>query len=159
MKCDANTFAQMYETVYKDLYRFALCIMKNQHEAEDAVSEAVIAAYENVRKLRNADAFKSWMFTILSNICKKKLKNATKEALCSWEDTYESFSVEEKDIGLSVDIRRAFFVLEEEEQIVIGLSVFGGYSSKEIGKMLSLNSNTVRSKRRRALQKMECVLR
>ena len=45
MKCDANTFAQMYETVYKDLYRFALCIMKNQHEAEDAVSEAVIAAY------------------------------------------------------------------------------------------------------------------
>ena len=119
----------------------------------------MIAAYENVRKLRNADAFKSWMFTILSNICKKKLKNSTKEALCSWEDTYESFSVEEKDIGLSVDIRRAFFVLEEEEQIVIGLSVFGGYNSKEIGKMLSLNSNTVRSKRRRALQKMECVLR
>ena len=28
MRCDAKTFAQMYETVYVDLYRFALCMMQ-----------------------------------------------------------------------------------------------------------------------------------
>ena len=53
MKCDVNTFAQMYEAIYKDLYRFALCMMKNTQDAEDAVSEAVLAAYENIRKLRD----------------------------------------------------------------------------------------------------------
>ena len=47
MRCDAHTFAQMYETVYIDLYRFALCMMKNKHDAEDAVGEAVLKAYEN----------------------------------------------------------------------------------------------------------------
>ena len=56
-------------------------------------------------------------------------------------------------------MRQAFFVLEEEEQLVIGLSVFGGYNSGEIGAMLKLNASTVRSKRKRALEKMECVLR
>mgnify|MGYP000084379290 FL=1 len=42
----------MYETVYRDLYRYALCLMKNPQEAEDAVSEAVITAYENIHKLK-----------------------------------------------------------------------------------------------------------
>ena len=74
MRCDAKTFAQMYETVYVDLYRFALCMMQNQQEAEDAVSEAVVAAYENIGKLKKPDAFRSWIFTIVSNICKKRLK-------------------------------------------------------------------------------------
>ena len=63
MRCDAHTFAQMYETVYIDLYRFALCLMKNKQDAEDAVSEAVLKAYENIRKLKDENAFKSWIFT------------------------------------------------------------------------------------------------
>ena len=37
MRCDTKTFAQMYGTVYKDLYRFALCMMRNPQDAEDAV--------------------------------------------------------------------------------------------------------------------------
>ena len=79
MRCDTKTFAQMYETVYQDLYRFALCMLRNPQDAEDAVSEAVVAAYENIGKLKKEDAFKSWIFTILSNICKKKWRNAARE--------------------------------------------------------------------------------
>ena len=134
MKCDVNTFAQMYETVYKDLYRFALCMMKNAEDAEDAVSDAVLAAYENIRKLRKKESFRSWMFTIVANICRKRLRQAAKR-------------------------RKAFFILSEEEQMIVGLSVFGGYNSTEIGKILKLNANTVRSRRKRALAKMECILK
>ncbi len=159
MKCDAKTFAQMYEAVYKDMYRFALCMMKNRQEAEDTVSEAVVAAYENIRKLRNEEAFKNWIFTILSNVCRKRLKKAAKEQVHSREDMISRIPSQEMELGISVDVRRAFFLLEEEEQMIVGLSVFGGYNSQEIGKALKMNPNTVRSKRSRALQKMECVLR
>ena len=38
---------EMYETVYRDLYRYALCLMKNPQEAEDAVSEA---GYHSIRE-------------------------------------------------------------------------------------------------------------
>ena len=38
MKCSIKKFSEMYETVYRDLYRYALCLMKNPQEAEDAVS-------------------------------------------------------------------------------------------------------------------------
>lgn len=49
MKCDVDTFARMYEEIYKDLYRFALCMMKNEQDAEVAVSDAVLSGYENIR--------------------------------------------------------------------------------------------------------------
>lgn len=165
MKCDVSTFAQMYEAVYRDLYRFALCMMKNTQDAEDAVSEAVLAAYENIRKLRNADAFKSWIFTILANICKKKLKEAAKRSKMELEESFfdhpseQSRLSEHTEYGLALDVRKAFFILSEEEQTIIGLSVFGGYNSREIGGMLGLKPNTVRSKRCRALEKMECILK
>ena len=48
MKCDAAAFAGMYETIYKDLYRYALCMMRNPHDAEDVVSETVIKGYERM---------------------------------------------------------------------------------------------------------------
>lgn len=162
MKCDAKRFAQMYEAVYVDLYRFALCLMKNQQEAEDAVSEAVISAYENIRKLRKEEAFKSWIFTILSNICKKRLQKISQEAPLEKpdvkQDTQAERAVQDTDQSLAMDVRTAFFVLTEEEQTIVGLSVIGGYNSSEIGSILKLNANTVRSKRSRALAKMECVL-
>ena len=42
--------------------------------------------------------------------------------------------------------------------MIVSLTVFGGYDSAEIGKMLNLNRNTVRSKHSRALAKMRTVL-
>ena len=81
MKCDAKAFSKLYEQVYQDLYRYALCLMRDPHEAEDAVSAAVLSAYEHIHKLRKEEAFKSWIFTILSNVCKKRLKQVAKEGI------------------------------------------------------------------------------
>ena len=33
MKCDAKAFSKLYEQVYQDLYRYALCLMRDPHEA------------------------------------------------------------------------------------------------------------------------------
>lgn len=159
MRCDAHAFAQMYEKVYIDLYRFALCLMKNKQDAEDAVGEAVLKAYENIGTLKNEKAFKSWIFTITANTCKGRLKEAAKRRNESIDESLVNVLAEEIDYGMSVDVRRAFLVLTEEERTIIGLSVFGGYNSKEVGKVLGLKANTVRSKKTRALEKMEEVLK
>ena len=156
MKCSVKKFSEMYEAAYRDLYRYALCLMKDPQEAEDAVSEAVVTAYENIHKLKKEEAFRSWIFTILTNKCKKKWKKVSKESPEREEECPEQSTL--PDYDLAIDVRRAFFVLSEEEQILVGLSVFGGYCSQEIGEMMKLNPNTVRSKRSRALRKMECVL-
>lgn len=159
MKCDEDMFVQMYEGVCKDLYRYALCVLGHVQDAEDAVGEAVMAAYGNIHSLRKPEAFKSWIFTILANICRKRLRAQAKEAFTCGEEEWERLPGEEKDQAQAMDVRRAFAILSEEEQEIIGLSVFGGYSSQEIGRMLRKNPATVRSKQSRALRKMELVLK
>ena len=76
MICSVKKFSEMYETAYRDLYRYALCLMKNTQEAEDVVSEAVVTAYENIHKLKKEEAFRSWIFTILTNKCKKRWRKS-----------------------------------------------------------------------------------
>lgn len=163
MKCDAKAFAKMYETVYRDLYRFALCTMKNSHDAEDAVSEAVMNAYEHIASLRSEESFRSWIFTILVNVCRKRLKKqarrTVKEDAAFFEREEETEPGKSPEYELSMDLKKAFSVLSEEERAVIGLSVFSGYRSEEIGRMLGLKDSTVRSKRKRALRKMEILLK
>lgn len=151
---DARKFTELYQTVYRDLYRFALCMMHHTQDAEDAVSETVLSAYENVHKLRKEEAFRSWIFQILTNVCRKKLKAVERTEA----ELKEEHATTELGDGMREDVRRAFFILTEEEQFIVALSVFGGYNSKEIGEMYRLNSNTVRSKRKRALEKMSLVL-
>lgn len=155
---DAKTFVGLYETVYRDLYRFALYTMKHPQDAEDAVSEAVIAAYENIGKLKKDEAFKSWIFTILARICKRRLKEQGMETFFEMEeDTLKS----EQDLSIALDVKKAFAVLSEEERLIVALSVYGGYNSKEIGQMLGeqkISSGTIRSKRSRAIEKMRIVL-
>lgn len=62
MKCDAKAFSKLYEQVYQDLYRYALCLMRDPHEAEDAVSAAVLSAYEHIHKLRKRRNFQELDF-------------------------------------------------------------------------------------------------
>lgn len=159
MRCDEEMFVQMYEGVYRELFRYAFCVLGQHQDAEDAVSEAVMSAYANIRKLRKPEAFKGWMFTILANVCKKRRKSMAREVHGREESGWQALSSREVDHAEALDVRRAFDILSEEEKEIIGLSVFGGYSSREIGDMLDQNASTVRSRRSRALKKMEVMLR
>ena len=75
---DVKAFSRLYAEIYKDLYRFALCTTRHTQDAEDAVGEAVAAAYENIGKLQKEESFRNWMFTILNNQCRKILRNRNK---------------------------------------------------------------------------------
>lgn len=164
-KKDVKAFSKLYEKVYKDLYYFALYMMKNPQDAEDAVSETVLSAYENIHRLRRNEAFRSWIFQILSNVCKKKLKARNRrETFELQESKEEDRSESQRDYEEIIDVQNAWGILTEEERQIIALSVFGGYNSKEIGEMLAehgkpMNANTVRSKQSRALEKLEKILR
>lgn len=71
---DQEAFAGLYREVYEDLYRFALYVLKNPHDAQDAAAETVADAYASVGKLRKPEAFRPWIFKILTNKCKRRLK-------------------------------------------------------------------------------------
>jgi len=78
---DTKAFSLLYAGVCKEMYKFALYMMKHTEDAEDAVSETVISAFENIAKLKNESSFKSWIFTILGNQCRKMLGKRQKRRI------------------------------------------------------------------------------
>lgn len=151
---DDAAFADLYRQIYKDMYRYAYYMLNNQQEAEDVVSDTVMDIYQQIKKLRENERFRAWTFKILSNKCKKRKKNfverreylETEAVNLEWETNHE---YEKKQ-----DLKNAFAELSSEERNVISLAVFGGYKSREIGRMLNIKDTTVRSKLSRALEKM-----
>lgn len=149
---DAAAFAGLYQLVYEDLYRFALYTLKNKNDAEDAVSETVVDAFATISRLRQAESFKGWIFRILYNKCKDKLKEYTRKNVELPEDYREVPAAERVEDGAVM--RALFFELGEEERMIISMHLFAGYTSKEIAKLLGMNENTVRSKESRAIKKL-----
>lgn len=146
---DEGAFVELYEKYYTRLYRYAVYTLRGVHDAEDAVSETVADAYAGISKLKNPDVFGTWIFRILSNKCKAKMRDYY---LAADEEVPEGAA--NIDMALNLQVRQMFLQLPQKERMVVGLSVFGGYDSSEIGRILKMNASTVRSIRKRTLEKM-----
>lgn len=149
-----EAFCSLYGT-YKDrLYRYALYRLGDPTEAEDAVSECVLAAWQGIGSLRSGKAFGSWIFRILSNCCASRIREmiGTRENLERIYDTGTG-SVSAPP-SLSLELSEALSQLKEDERDIVLLSIIGGLSSKEIASLTGLAPGGVRSKLSRSLAKM-----
>lgn len=149
---DAEAFAELYQNIYQNLYRFALYMLGNPADAEDVVSDAVTDAWVTIGKLRADEAFQGWLFRILSNKCKRKRKEYANRPLGFAEEIGERAGTD--DLAENYQLRTVFGELAKEDRMIIGMHVFGGYTSKEIAEITGMNANTVRSRESRALKRM-----
>ncbi len=64
----------------------------------------------------------------------------------------------QQDLDAAIDVRDAFFRLDDEERMILSMQIFLGYRPGEIAALLNLKEGTVRSKKSRALEKMRKML-
>lgn len=76
---DLEAFGRLYEYVYTDLYRYAYYQLGHAEAAEDAVQETALEAFRGIRKLKNAGAFRCWIFTILSARCNRGIRDLCRQ--------------------------------------------------------------------------------
>lgn len=152
-KRDRETFISLYEKIYGDLYRFAFYTLKNRQDAEDVVQDTAADAYGSFGKLRSLESFRGWIFKILSNKCRSRLK----EYLIKPMELPSDLKTEE-DMTEKIQVREAFWALSDEERLIVSMHVFAGYTGKEIARILHKKEGTIRSKESRALKKMAQML-
>lgn len=159
---DTEAFAQLYEQIYKRLYQFAFYTLKNTQDAEDVVSDTVTDAFATIRKLRKDEAFSSWMFGILANKCKRKMRDYYVQRQQVEAEQLDNLmppeGISHREWGSEreeqMDVRMTFFDLEAVDRMIVGMHLFLGYKTREIAQLLEMNENTVRSRESRAIQKM-----
>ena len=156
-KGDIDAFGELYEMYSHDMYNFAFYYTSSSYFAQEAVSDAVLIAFQNIKRLKKAESFKSWRFKILFNRCKQKQKE---KAIMSYQKEISALDgyTSEAETGEKAELNMALSALTDEEREIILLSFACGYKSEETGKILSMKSATVRSKQRRAIMKMRTYL-
>lgn len=154
-----EAFCKLYGK-YKDrLYRYALYRLNDPHDAEDAVSECVVAAWQSIGRLRSAEAFGSWIFRILSNCCASQIKEKinTRGNLERIYDAGPGNSTSDAP-SLATELSEALLQLKEDERNIVLLSIVAGLNSSEISGLTGISSGSVRSKLSRSLAKMRDFL-
>lgn len=151
-----EAFAELYDGVAKELYRMALYTLGNPHDAEDAVSETFLEAWKGIHTLRDASAFRPWIFRILSIRCKRKVgQYILHRGEIDLDSYFESSEEATQESGtLRAELLDCLSRLSTEDRQIVLLSVLEGYTMREISKILSLPQGTVSSKLSRSLKKM-----
>ncbi len=147
---DRQAFAMLYEEVYQDLYRYAVWMLGHREDAEDAVADTVMDAFRQIGSLRSAEAFRGWIFRILSNKCRMVRKSYLQKT----EELEANMAGPGRDFTDDVMLGQLWQSLDQQDQEIISLHLFGGYTSKEIGEILGMNDATVRSREHRALARL-----
>ena len=155
---DAQAFGELYEMYSKDMYRFAWYYTGNKYLAEEAVSEAALSAFENILSLKKPSSFKTWLFKILYNECKKMQKSKIISASFTdySEETTKEYITDDADEVIA--LRNALSKLSDEEREILILHYSCGYSSKEISSITGIRAATLRSKISRATEKLRKLL-
>ena len=143
MMIDNHSF-EMLVTAHTDtIYRISMSMLKNEHDAQDAVHEAILLAYQNRDKLRQTEYFGTWFVRILINQCSKMLRSRKR---------YADIGDELPDIAsrdnpyLSVEVGEAIDSLPEKIRLTVILFYIEDYSVKEIKEILHIPEGTVKSR-------------
>lgn len=157
---DADAFCRLYG-MYKDrLYRYAFYRLGTPADAEDAVSECVLAAWKQIGQVRDPEAFPAWIFRILSGCCarlvRRQIEARSRDSLEHKMETGREGDLpatcEDPDGWLQ--LQEALGTLSEEERDIVLLSCVGGLKSGEIADLIGKTPGSVRSSLSRSLKKV-----
>ncbi len=142
-------FSHLVLKYNESLFFTAKSILRNDTDAEDAVCNAIMKAYENFGQLKEIKYFKTWITRIVINeaymLCRKN-KNTESIEEMQHEPSYSDYHDETWEIVNS---------LEDEYRTVLILFYYNDISIKDIAKHLNIAVGTVKSRLNRGRQRLK----
>lgn len=141
-----QAFELLYQHFHRDLYRFALHIVKSDALAQDIVQDVFVRLWENRSKLQKELSIKSYLFTICRNLSLNMLAKAASEAhLC--EEILKAYvpnpSPDDAQETYEKQARAAFEQLPPVRRKVFELAKIEGLSYQQIAEQLNISPGTV----------------
>jgi RNA polymerase sigma-70 factor (ECF subfamily) len=102
-------------------------------QAEDAIQEAILRAWQARSTLRERDALRAWLLRITVNVCRQWQRNADERQMRVMEplpdDDHVALATFADDPGanhhtLSIDLRAALNALHDDKRILIVLRYY-----------------------------------
>jgi RNA polymerase sigma-70 factor (ECF subfamily) len=138
------------------MYRYAAWLCRDPGIAEEVVQEALLRAWKSLDALRDDDAAKPWLLTIVRRenaryFERKRLETVDIDAL----SPAQSAMLAETDDSELDELRQAIFRLDDDYREPLVLQVLMGHSTQEIAEMMGLQQGAVLTRLHRARLKLK----
>ena len=161
---DETAFASLVEQYQDRVYRLALRMCGNSHDAEEAAQEAFVAAWRGLPAFRGESRFSSWLYQLTSNAAIDLLRREKRhrgnvpieEEILPLSEDIPQQSAENAELRRS--LQTALMALTPEHREIFLLRQMQQMSYEEIGGILGLESGTVKSRLNRAKKQLRQIL-
>ncbi len=164
---DDSAFSELVKKYQKPVHALVWRKIGDFHIAEEITQDTFLKAYQKLSTLKKPQRFTSWLYVIAANNCKmwlrkKRLQTESIEETDSErleKATYSRYVIEENEQTTAEAkrevVKRLLAKLQESDRTVITLHYFGDMSAADIGAFLGVSVNTIKSRLRRAQQRLK----
>lgn len=138
---------------YKDVsFSLACSILRNEHDAEDALQESFIKAYNGLKTFSFKSSFSTWLYKIVFNTCNTKYKNQKRKN--KFIDLDSSLNIEVVENVTPFNkieqkerkeaINKILGMINEEESLLLRLFYLAELSIKEIEQITGFKDSKIK---------------
>jgi RNA polymerase sigma-70 factor, ECF subfamily len=175
LKGDAKAFEALLRRHERAVYHFLFRMVRHKQTSEDLLQDTFLRVVHHAKDFQGRSKFTTWVFTIARNLCldhsrrQKFRKHASLDAPLSddkdsasrvdFVPSREASPQEElsaKELMARLD--KAMLTLSEDQKEVFLLREKSGLPFKEIAEIVGCPENTVKTRMRHALEKLQKAL-
>jgi RNA polymerase sigma-70 factor (ECF subfamily) len=156
-------FGELVNRFYDAAYRWAYAVLHEKNQAQDAVQEAFVVAFQNLDQLHEPLAFAGWLRQIVISQAHRQIRHQPIEE--SSFETEPDMPTHEpgpaailEEAEMKEKVMTAVQALPEKEQLVTQLFYLNGYSQHEIARLLELPLTTVKKRLQYARQNLKGIM-
>ena len=164
---DENAFASLVRKYQKQVHAYAWRKTRDFQIAEDITQETFLQVYQKLETLEDPTLFLKWLYAIVNHFCiawfrKNQVHAESFKETDIWEIETEAYSryVAAEHAKMTAETQRDLVEnllakLKEKDRELITLHYFEDMTSSEISEFLGVSENTIKSRLRRARQRLK----
>lgn len=157
-KGDREQYACIVDYFQQPIYRYCCRLLGNRQDAEDAVQDILVKAYQSIRGYKPEVSFSAWLYRIAGNHCLNLLRRRRLQGhilRIFRPDTAAASAEQQLEARLfSPALESALLQLSLEERNILVLRVFEELTFQEMGHILNSSPNALHKRMERIKRKV-----
>jgi RNA polymerase sigma-70 factor (ECF subfamily) len=163
MRGDADAFSTLVDASLDRQYSLATLILRDSDRAQDAVQEALVSAWRDLRSLRDPDAWEAWLYRLTVWACYRFARRDRRRALVELHVLLDPDTLGLADLTVPVierdRLERRLGELPIDQRAVLVLHFYLDLPLTEAAEILGIPVGTAKSRLHRGLEQMRAGMR
>lgn len=164
LRGEQSVFSQLVERYQNYVFTLVLRFVESREDAEEVAQDVFVKTYRSLADFRGESKFSTWLFTIARTTCISFLRKRKLNTL-SLDNERTGLQAENQESGFRANLieqksrhamlNEAISMLSPDDSQVLTLFYKGEQTLEEIGRIMGIESNTVKVKLHRARQRLK----